>query len=144
MQATQRGSQMNLDPKIDVPCTIAHISRSFGLTPRAIRLYEERGLISVDRDGLNRRRYSREARDRLQMIARLRVIGLGIEEIRALLQPGAPQADTQRGRIVEAVAARLARLQSEAERTRALLSDLQGERFGVSRRTHLALLGEVA
>jgi DNA-binding transcriptional MerR regulator len=128
----------------DVACSIAEISRCYGLSLRAIRLYEDRGLVSVERDRLNRRRYGRAARERLAMIARLRLIGLGVAEIRALLEPGAASADTQRRRIVEAAAARLARLQADADRARAVLADLQGARFGVPTNSRPALLGEVA
>ena len=47
----------------------AEASRRFGLTPRAMRYYEERGLIDVDRDWQNRRCYDEAAQQRLARLA---------------------------------------------------------------------------
>jgi DNA-binding transcriptional MerR regulator len=57
-----------------------------GLTPRAVRYYEERGLITPHRDGQNRRRFDTSAREALQLIARFRASGLGIRDIREILR----------------------------------------------------------
>ena len=48
--------------------TIGEIAREFGFTLRALRFYEEKGLISPRRNG-NRRLYSMEDRKRLEIIA---------------------------------------------------------------------------
>jgi DNA-binding transcriptional MerR regulator len=65
--------------------TIGDLSHQFGLTPRAIRHYEERGLLSPDRDSRNRRRFGAEDRERLYFITLLRRAGTPIPEIAALL-----------------------------------------------------------
>lgn len=44
---------------------IREAMRTFGLTARAIRFYEGRGLIRVSRDRLSHRYYDAEARRRL-------------------------------------------------------------------------------
>ena len=56
-----------------------------GVTPRAIRYYEERGLIETRRDGRNYRRFDRRNRARLHLIATLRAGGLGRRDIRRVL-----------------------------------------------------------
>ena len=47
--------------------TIGELSREFGVTLRALRFYENKGLISPQRDGLNRL-YSQGDRTRLALI----------------------------------------------------------------------------
>jgi DNA-binding transcriptional MerR regulator len=58
----------------------------FGLTPRAIRHYEERGLVHPKRDAVNRRVFNPKDRARIGLIALLRRADLGIEDIADLLQ----------------------------------------------------------
>jgi DNA-binding transcriptional MerR regulator len=59
--------------------------RLFGLTARAIRFYEEKGLIEARRDRLNHRYYDATARRRLAWIAPLRAAGLGLRDISRVL-----------------------------------------------------------
>ncbi|WP_299541337.1 MerR family transcriptional regulator [Phenylobacterium sp.] len=66
-------------------CGVGAAMRRFGLTPRALRFYEERGLITVGRDRLNRRWYDVRARERLSWISLLRTCGLGLSDIRKIL-----------------------------------------------------------
>lgn len=60
--------------------------RLFGLTPRAIRFYEEKGLIEAHRDRLNHRYYDGWARQRLAWISRLRSVSLSLRDIRQVLE----------------------------------------------------------
>ena len=55
---------------------LSNAMRIFGLTARALRFYEEKGLIEAHRDRLNCRYYDATARNRLEWIARLRREGL--------------------------------------------------------------------
>ncbi len=73
--------------------TIQDVSRRSGLSEPTLRYYEEIGLIGpVDRDERSRhRRYRDEDLDALQMLACLRALGLGIEEMRTY------QANRSRG-----------------------------------------------
>lgn len=57
----------------------------FGLTARAIRFYEERGLIRARRDRLNHRYFDATARRRLAWIVALRAAGLGLRDISRVL-----------------------------------------------------------
>jgi DNA-binding transcriptional MerR regulator len=65
---------------------IGDVTRLFGLTPRTVRFYEERGLVSSIRDRQNHRRYDQSARSTLELIAQLRRAGLSILDIRRLLE----------------------------------------------------------
>lgn len=57
----------------------------FGLTARALRFYEERGLIEAQRNRLNCRFFDAVARRRLALIAPLRQAGVPMPEVRRVL-----------------------------------------------------------
>jgi putative AdoMet-dependent methyltransferase len=65
---------------------IQEIAQRLNITPRAIRLYEKKGLLAPERTADNGyRRYSEADAWRLQTIASLRGLGLSLEQIEALL-----------------------------------------------------------
>lgn len=64
--------------------SITQLCREFGATPRALRFYEEQGLLAPARRELSRV-YSYKDRARLQMILNGRKVGLSIAEIRDIL-----------------------------------------------------------
>ncbi len=64
--------------------TISDLSKEFALTTRAIRFYEDEGLIAPTRAGKNRIYGSRE-RTRLKLILRGKRLGLSLSEIREIL-----------------------------------------------------------
>ena len=64
--------------------TIRQLCLEFKCTPRALRLYEDKGLISPARDGMNRV-YSYKDRARLQLILRGKRVGLALAEIGQIL-----------------------------------------------------------
>lgn len=60
------------------------------MTPRALRLYEERGLVAVHRDRLNRCHFDGAARRRLGWTSQLRAANISLPDIRFILnQPNA-------------------------------------------------------
>jgi len=66
---------------------ISELARKAGTTPKAVRFYERIGLMPPARRAPNRYRvYSEEDLARLRFIVRARRLGLGLKEIRALLQ----------------------------------------------------------
>ena len=66
---------------------IGDLARMFGVTTRAIRYYEELGLLeSDDRDGPEHRRYSERNVIRLKRIQQLKDYGLTLAEIRELFE----------------------------------------------------------
>ena len=64
--------------------TIRQLCLEFKCTPRALRFYEDKGLISPARDGMNRV-YSYKDRARLQLILRGKRVGLALAEIGQIL-----------------------------------------------------------
>jgi DNA-binding transcriptional MerR regulator len=67
--------------------TITELAGEFNVTPRAIRFYEDRGLLSPSREGLGdgRRVYSARDRTRLRLTCRGKRLGFTLAQIRALL-----------------------------------------------------------
>src|SRR5450631_1386694 len=65
--------------------TIRQLCVEFKCTPRALRFYEDKGLLAPARQGLNRV-YSYKDRARLQLILRGKRVGLSLAEIREILQ----------------------------------------------------------
>ena len=63
---------------------ITELCREFGITPRAIRFYEDKGLLSPRRVN-GARVYSRRDRARLALILRSKAIGAPLSEIRQYL-----------------------------------------------------------
>jgi DNA-binding transcriptional MerR regulator len=64
--------------------TITELSLAFNVTPRAIRFYEDQGLIAPERQGQNRV-YSRRDRARLAWILRAKNVGFSLAEIREMI-----------------------------------------------------------
>lgn len=65
--------------------TISELSREFGVTLRALRFYEDQGLINPRRQGKNRY-YSKRDRVRLRLTLRGRRLGLTVKEIAELFE----------------------------------------------------------
>jgi len=65
--------------------SMADAMRIFGLTARALRFYEEKGLIEAQRDRLNFRYFDADAARRIEWIAQLRSAGIGLADIREVL-----------------------------------------------------------
>ncbi|GGF44746.1 hypothetical protein GCM10007301_00330 [Azorhizobium oxalatiphilum] len=64
--------------------TIGDLAREFGVTLRALRFYEDKGLLSPRREGLARL-YSPSDRERLTVILKGKRLGFTLAEIRALV-----------------------------------------------------------
>jgi DNA-binding transcriptional MerR regulator len=67
--------------------TIGELAREFEITPRAIRFYEDQGLLAPAREGVSglRRVYSARDRTRLKLTLRGKRLGFTLSEIRGLL-----------------------------------------------------------
>lgn len=78
--------------------TIGDLAREFGTTLRALRFYEDKGLLAPRRDGMTRL-YSAADRERLAVILKGKQLGFTLAEIRALVAaktgaiPGAASAN---------------------------------------------------
>ncbi len=74
-----------IDPRPDRDAfSISDLSSEFGVTARALRFYEDEGLISPERRGTTRV-YSHRDRARLAWILRGKRVGFSLGEIRELL-----------------------------------------------------------
>jgi DNA-binding transcriptional MerR regulator len=71
--------------------TIGEMADAFGLTQRALRFYEAKGLLSPPRTG-GVRSYGRRDRDRLALILRAKRLGFTLCEIRLMLEAPADAA----------------------------------------------------
>jgi len=73
--------------------TITELAREFDITPRAIRFYEDVGLLEPTRAGRNRI-YSQRERTRLKLTLRGKRLGLSLQEIRQLVVMYESPSDT--------------------------------------------------
>ncbi|MDX5366656.1 MAG: MerR family DNA-binding transcriptional regulator [Alphaproteobacteria bacterium] len=67
-----------------VTYSITELAEEFGLTTRAIRFYEDKGLLKPERKGQTRIYYPRD-RARLTLIVRGKNVGLALSEIKEIL-----------------------------------------------------------
>ncbi len=72
--------------------SIGELATEFDVTPRAIRFYEDHGLLSPKRAG-QRRIYSPRDRTRLKLTLRGKRLGLTLSEIRELIDMYEPGRD---------------------------------------------------
>lgn len=72
------------DPAQRDSFTISDLAAEFGVTARALRFYEDEGLIAPKRQGLARI-YSRRDRARLAWILRGKRVGFSLAEIREMI-----------------------------------------------------------
>ncbi|MBY4896731.1 MerR family DNA-binding transcriptional regulator [Cupriavidus sp. AU9028] len=121
--------------------TIAELAREFDITPRAIRFYEDQGLLSPARVGSGGRQrvYNGRQRTRLRLTLRGKRLGLTLNEIREILdlyespRDTAPQLErflaslAQHRRVLERqmedLQAQLAEIEQHERQCRALLEE---------------------
>ena len=72
--------------------SISDLAREFDITPRAIRFYEDQGLLAPRREG-QRRIYTPRDRTRLKLTLRGKRLGLTLSEIRELIDLYEPGRD---------------------------------------------------
>ena len=72
--------------------SISELAREFDVTPRAIRFYEDQGLLAPRRAG-QRRIYTLRDRTRLKLTLRGKRLGLTLSEIRELIDMYEPGRD---------------------------------------------------
>ena len=108
----------------DTTYSIAELAREFSLTPRAIRYYEDQGLIAPRREGVQRV-YGKRDRTRLRLTLRGKRLGLSLAEIRELIDmyDTAPES-SQLARLLEVLAHRRAKLEQQREDIEAVLGEL--------------------
>ena len=77
--------------------TIAELAREFDITARAIRFYEDQGLLSPMREGVGGRNrvYTPRDRTRLKLTLRGKRLGLTLSEIKSIVDMYESPRDTQ-------------------------------------------------
>ena len=75
---------MPASPARERAWTIRQLCREFDVTPRALRFYEDKGLLAPERRGTTRI-YSGRDRARLQLILRGKRVGFSLAEVADLL-----------------------------------------------------------
>lgn len=76
--------------------TIAELAREFDITARAIRFYEDQGLLSPKREGVGGRNrvYTPRDRTRLKLTLRGKRLGLTLSEIKSIVDMYETPKDT--------------------------------------------------
>ncbi len=111
--------------------TIGELAAAFALSPRAIRFYEDQGLLAPERVGAQRV-YTKRDRARLQLILRGKRLGFSLADIREFLN--LYDADRTRHRqmaaLLDRTRARILELEQQLEDivvTLAELRDMEAE-----------------
>src|SRR5215467_7010588 len=113
-------------PRADpVTYSISDLAREFALTTRAIRFYEDEGLLAPRRSG-RRRIYGERERVRIKLILRGKRLGLALAEIRELLDlyETARSERPQLTKFLQVLAARRAMLKQQQEDIAIVLSEI--------------------
>ena len=112
-------------PNSDRTYTISQLAREFEVTPRALRFYEDKGLLTPRRDGMNRV-YSHRDRGRLQMILRGKRVGLSLIEIKEILDLYKVDQRAQAQTMLKRFKARVVALEAQREDVDAAIEMLHG------------------
>ena len=107
--------------------TISDLAREFALTTRAIRFYEDEGLIAPTRQG-RVRVYGERERVRLKLVLRGKRLGLALAEIAELLDlyEIARNERAQLAKFLDLLADRRGRLMQQKEDIDAVLAEIDG------------------
>lgn len=118
MTSSTRSNPVSRETDV-VTYTITELSHEFDITPRAIRFYEDMGLLTPSRDGRNRV-YTVRDRTRLKLTLRGKRLGLSLQEIKQLVDMYESPSDT-----AQQLNAFLAILQNHREQLEQQLEDIQ-------------------
>jgi DNA-binding transcriptional MerR regulator len=116
--------------------SISELATEFGVTPRTIRFYEEKGYLHPTRDG-TRRIYSPAQRTQLRLMLRGKRLGLSLEETAEMINMyGSPQGNRQQ---LEKFLLRIAEKRAELERKQRDLEVMLNDLVEVEENCQLAL-----
>jgi DNA-binding transcriptional MerR regulator len=108
--------------------TITELAREFDITARAIRFYEDQGLLSPTREGPSGRNrvYTTRDRTRLKLTLRGKRLGLTLSEIKSLVDMYESPKDTraQMDRFLGVLAQHRATLEQQREDIKVALAEI--------------------
>ena len=108
--------------------SISDLAREFDLTPRAMRFYEDMGLLQPERSGAGGRQrvYSARDRTRLKLTLRAKRLGLSLHEAKALIDMYDSPRDTgpQLQRFLQVLAGHRAQLEAQLAELQATLREI--------------------
>lgn len=115
---------MNDQPK-SLLFTITDFAKEFGITTRAIRFYEDQGLLNPRREG-RKRVYSNRDRTRLKLTLRGKRLGFSLGEIRELIElfDSPSGEEKQLSRFVNVLQQRRALLEQQQHDIEAILKEI--------------------
>lgn len=108
--------------------TISQMCESFDVTPRTLRFYEAKELLSPVRAG-TKRLFTKRDRARLTLILRGKRFGFSLEDIRQLLDlyDRDGSQETQLTRTYDVARARLAQMEKQRDELNEAIVELQGQ-----------------
>ena len=114
--------------------TIGDLAREFGVTLRALRFYEDRGLLSPSREG-TARVYDAGDRARLSVILKGKQLGFTLVEIRDMLAQGerALASPSELRLSPEQIEDQIAHLENQKREIDAALAELETQRRALVR-----------
>lgn len=108
--------------------TISDLAREFDLTPRAMRFYEDMGLLQPERSGPGGRSrvYSSRDRTRLKLTLRAKRLGLSLHEAKALIDMYDSPRDTgpQLRQFLQVLSGHRAQLEAQLAELQATLNEI--------------------
>jgi len=127
MSAGEMPATSNTESASEDLVRIGDMSRLFGVTLRALRFYEDKGLLKPVRHG-TARLYTRRDRARLKLILLGRKVGFSLREVKQMLDLYDPHGSNARQiRVVlEKSERQLGRLERQRKELEGAMSDLEG------------------
>jgi DNA-binding transcriptional MerR regulator len=108
--------------------SITELAREFDITPRAIRFYEDQGILSPTRSGVSglTRVYSARDRTRLKLTLRGKRLGLSLQQVRELIDmyESPKDAAAQARRFLNVLAQHRAALEQQREDIQVTLAEI--------------------
>ena len=112
-------------PTMEQLYTVNQLAEELGITPRALRFYEVKGLLSPNRVG-NNRVYTERDRARLKLILRGKRLGFSLAEIREYLDLYTVDGGVEQLKVLQKrIDARLKDLEQQREDLEATVEELK-------------------